>query len=136
MADVLTAEIPDSACPTRSASQATRHPASGCRPAASRPHFRTGDMIKSRMPDLVKGAGWPPRGGNPPLSDLADITTRAAQATVDLRTETWRGFHARADVVSKGFHSDFLNRFGYLRTALSTPSMASRSISSSASSPA
>ena len=114
MADVLTADAP---APGGSAgalaSAATEAPK----------HSRTGDMIKARMPDLVKGAGMAVKGGNMPLTDQADITTRATQATVDLRTETWRGYNDRAGVVKSGFRPDFLNQFGYLKTALSAPSL-------------
>lgn len=82
----------------------------------------TGDAIKSVMPELVKGAGLAVRGGNTPLTDPTDITLRAHQATVDLRTEINRGFTRRADVV-KSLNPSFLGQFGALRTALSAPSL-------------
>lgn len=84
-----------------------------------------GEALKAMMPELVKGAGFAPRGGNQPLTDQRDITLRAAQAVVDIRTETARGFsgHGRKSLLTKGANSGFLNQFGALRTALSTPSM-------------
>ena len=75
------------------------------------------------MPELVKGAGLARRGGNTPLSDNRDIALRAHQATLDLRNEVSRGYTARADVVKSGFRGDFLNQFGALRTALTTPTI-------------
>ncbi len=88
-------------------------------------HSTTADALKAAMPDLVKGAGFAPKGGNQPLTDPRDITLRAAQAVVDLRDETRRGFtgHARQSLLTKGAASGFLNQFGALRTALSTPSI-------------
>jgi hypothetical protein len=85
-------------------------------------YSRTGDMIKGRMPDLVKGAGLAPKGGNMPLSDQTDILRRASQATLDLRMATRQGFQAKSQVV-KSFNQDFLGQFGALRTALETPSI-------------
>ena len=82
-----------------------------------------GDAIKSAMPDLVKGAGFSPKGGNAPLTDQADITMRAVQATADLRSAVHDGYFNKAKVVNKGFNQGFLNSFGALRTALSTPSI-------------
>ena len=82
----------------------------------------TGEMIKGRMPELVKGAGFAPKGGNMPLSDQTDILRRASQASLDLRMETRRGLTAKSSVV-KSFNPDFLNNFGALRTALETPSI-------------
>ena len=82
----------------------------------------TGEMIKGRMPELVKGAGFAPRGGNMPLSDQTDILRRASQASLDLRMETRRGYANRSSVV-KSMNSGFLNNFGVLRTALETPSI-------------
>lgn len=82
----------------------------------------TGAMIKGQMPELMKGAGFCPKGGNAPLSNEADIARRAHTATMDLREHTMRGFHAKSDVV-KGMSPDFLNRYGNLRTALSAPSI-------------
>lgn len=83
----------------------------------------TGDAIKSQMPNLVKGAGLATIGGNTPLTDSRDIMVRAHQATLDLRTETFRGYSNRQSVV-KGMNQGFLNQFGHLRTALSAPSLA------------
>jgi hypothetical protein len=83
----------------------------------------TGEVLKARMPDLVKGAGMAHRGGNMPLSDPVQIMGKAHQATLDLRSETHRGYHARADVIKSGFKPDFLKQFPVLNTALSAPSM-------------
>ena len=82
----------------------------------------TGDMIKGRMPDLVKGAGLAQKGGNTVLSDPGDILTRSAQATLALRMETAQGYRAKSSVV-KSFKGDFLSQFGALRTALEAPSL-------------
>lgn len=82
----------------------------------------TGDMIKARMPDLVKGAGLAPKGGNTLLTDQSDILTRSAQATLDIRSETARGIHAKSSVV-KSLRPSFLSQFGHLATALQQPSM-------------
>lgn len=83
----------------------------------------TGDVLRARMPELVKGAGMAHRGGNMPLTDPVQIMTKAHQATVDLRSETWRGYHSRADVIKSGFKQDFLRQYPVLATALSAPSL-------------
>jgi hypothetical protein len=83
----------------------------------------TGKALMSAMPDLVKGAGFATKGGNQPLSNTADITLRAHQATVDLRAATWQGFTRKSEVV-KSMNDGFLNQFGALRTALTAPSVA------------
>lgn len=95
---------------------ATREAAS----EASR-YDRSGDMLKAKMTDLVKGAGFV-GNGNQGLSDPVQITTKATQATMDLRAETYRGFRNKADVV-KGLNPTFLNQFGNLKTALTAPSV-------------
>jgi hypothetical protein len=82
----------------------------------------TGEMIKARMPDLVKGAGLAPKGGNTVLTDQADILSRSAEAALDIRAETQRGFTSKSSVV-KSLSPSFLSQFGYLRTALETPSI-------------
>jgi hypothetical protein len=79
-------------------------------------------MIKGRMPDLVKGAGLAPKGGNTVLTDQGDILTRASRATLALRGETAQGYRAKSHVV-KSFKPDFLSQFGALRTALEEPSI-------------
>lgn len=81
----------------------------------------TGEMIKARMPFMVKGAGYV-GNGNQPLPDGMDVMTKAVQATTDLRMATYRGYRARSEV-SKGLNTDFLNQFGYLKTALSQQSL-------------
>jgi len=83
-------------------------------------HDRTGDMLKARMPYMVKGAGYVE--GNAALSDPVQIATKAHQATMDLRVATQQGYHNRAEVV-KGLNDGFLNQFGYLKTALTMPSI-------------
>jgi len=82
----------------------------------------TGDMIKARMPDLVKGAGLVGVGGNSLLSDQSDITTRGAEVAFQIRKATHEGTHRRAEVV-KSFNPSFLTQFGHLSTALSQPSI-------------
>lgn len=74
-------------------------------------------MIAGRMPDLVKGAGYVGPGGNKPLTNYADISTRAAEASMDIRTETYRGFANKSAVVNS-LNQGWLNDFGALRTAL------------------
>lgn len=82
-----------------------------------------GEAIKSRLPDLVKGAGLRPQGGNTILTNHTDIMTRSAQAAVDLRTETMKGFRGKSHVVSE-LNQGWLSSFGALKTALLQPSIA------------
>jgi len=82
----------------------------------------TGDAIKAQLPNLVKGAGLATIGSNKPLEDQADITYRAHQAALDLRTATMQGYQNRSSVV-KSMNQGFLNQFGNLKTALTTPSI-------------
>jgi len=82
----------------------------------------TGEMIKNRMPELMKGAGFAPRGGNAPLNDSADILRRASQATLDLRLATRQGRTSKSSVV-KSMNPGFLSNFGALQTALTAPSI-------------
>lgn len=90
--------------------------------AAEAPRYsRSGDMLKAKMTDLVKGAGFV-GNGNTPLSDASVVTTKAHQATMELRAETHRGYSNRASVV-KSMNSGFLDQFGNLKTALTMPSV-------------
>ena len=89
--------------------------------ASAHKYNQAGDMLSAKMPHLVKGAGYA-GNGNAPLSNPLEITTKAHQATLDLRAETQRGYRNRADVV-KNLNPGFLNNFGYLKTALSAPSL-------------
>lgn len=82
----------------------------------------TGDAIKAQLPNLVKGAGLATIGSNTPLTDQADITVRAHQAALDLRTATMQGYSNRSSVV-KSMNQGFLNQFGNLKTALTAPSI-------------
>lgn len=81
-----------------------------------------GDIIKARMPNLVKGCTYA-EGGNAPLSDPSQVMLKASQATLDLRTAIYQGMTDRASVV-KGMSPDFLSQRGFLSTALTTPSPA------------
>ena len=85
-------------------------------------HGTAGAMIKGRLPDLVKGAGLAPQGGNTVLSDQGDILARSAEAALALRMETRAGYQGKSNVV-KGWSPDFLNQFGAFRTALEAPSI-------------
>lgn len=85
-------------------------------------HSSTGEAIKAKMTDLVKGAGMATIGSNTPLTDQTDIIVRAHEATLGLRSETHRGFHSKSSVV-KGMNQGFLSQFGHLKTALSAPSL-------------
>lgn len=85
-------------------------------------HNTTGDAIKAQLPNLVKGAGLAAIGSNTPLTDQLDITTRAHQAAIDLRTATMQGIQNKSSVV-KSMNQGFLNQFGALRTALTAPSI-------------
>jgi hypothetical protein len=114
VADILTAENPG---PAGAVSQVQNDAARD-----ANKYGKPGDMLKARMPFMVKGAGYV-GNGNQPLADQTQILTKAHQATLDLRTETQRGFHAKSDVV-KGLNSGFLDQFGYLKTALTQPSVA------------
>ena len=64
------------------------------------------DVIKSRMPNLVKGCTYA-QGQNTPLNDSGEILMRSAQATLDLRTAIYQGLTDRPSVV-KGMSPDFL----------------------------
>ena len=77
----------------------------------------TGAMIAGRMPELVKGAGFVGPGGNQPLTNWSEINTKAAQAAIDIRTETWRGFNNKAATV-RSLNQGWLNDFGALKTAM------------------
>lgn len=111
MADILTMEPPAPAVGTANAEA-----------AAEAPRYERGsEMLKARMPFMVKGAGYVGTG-NAPLQDEMKILTKAHQAALDLRIETLRGYQDRPKVV-KGFNSNFLEQFGNLKTALSTPSI-------------
>jgi hypothetical protein len=81
-----------------------------------------GDIIKARMPQLVKGCTYA-EGSNTPLSDPGQVLMKASQATLDLRTAIYQGYTDRPSVV-KGLSPDFLSSRGFLATALSTPSPA------------
>lgn len=112
MADILTAELPAPGvgqANTEAANEASRYSS-------------TGDMLKARMPFMVKGAGYAPEGGNAPLGNQSEIMHKATQASTDLRTETYRGYQDKASVV-KGLNPNFLNQFGNLKTALTAPSL-------------
>jgi hypothetical protein len=74
-------------------------------------------MIAGRMPELMKGAGFVGPGGNKPLDNFAEINSRAAEASIDLRTETWRGFTQKSSVVGS-LNQGWLNDFGALKTAM------------------
>lgn len=114
MADLLTAA--EAPAPSNLTGQVSAQAA-----AEATRYNRAGDMIKNRMPAMVKGAGYV-GDGNKPLNDDVQIMTRAHQATLDLRTETYRGYKNKPSVV-KGLNDGFLNQYGYLKTALSTPSI-------------
>jgi len=110
MADILGSEVaPTAESPLKDAA------------ASANRYKSTGDMLSARMPFMVKGAGYAGTG-NTPLSDQMQITTKAHQATLDLRTETHRGYADRASVV-KSLNPSFLDNFGYLKAALSMPTL-------------
>lgn len=80
----------------------------------------TGQLIKARMPQLVKGAGYV--DGNRPLANITDINARSYQATMDLRVATSMGYGRKSQVV-KSLNPKFLDDFGYLKTALTAPNI-------------
>lgn len=80
-----------------------------------------GDMLKARMPFMVKGAGYV-GNGNEPLRDEMAILTKSHQAALDLRVAVARGHRNKSDVV-KGMNQGFLNQHGNLRAALTMPSV-------------
>ena len=84
-------------------------------------YSRTGDMLKARMTSMVKGAGFV-GSGNRALDNETQIMTKAHQATLDLRTETYRGYADRRSVI-KSLNPSFLDAHGYLKTALSQPTI-------------
>ena len=61
----------------------------------------TGEMIKGRMPELVKGAGFAPKDGNTPLTDQTDILRRASQASLDLRLMKGDGGNVPATLMAR-----------------------------------
>lgn len=77
----------------------------------------TGAMIAGRMPELVKGAGFVGVGGNQPLSNYNEISTKASQAAIDIRLSTWNGFRSKSAVVGS-LNQGWLNDFGALKTAM------------------
>lgn len=111
MADILNMEVPAPTVGLASQDAATEAPR----------YTRTGDMLKAKMTDMVKGAGYV-GNGNHALTDPMQITTKAHQAAMELRTETNRGYTNRASVV-KSMNPGFLNQFGNLKTALTMPSI-------------
>lgn len=115
MADILSLDAVESPAPVGGEVIA------GAAQAAGK-YNRTGEMIKAQMTNLVKGAGYVGDGGNAPLTDRTQILTRAHQATMDLRVSTNRGYTSKRNVV-KGLNPRFLNDFGYLKTALTAPSL-------------
>ena len=104
----VTVDADPSAVNTQAASESNRY-------------SRTGDMLKARMSSMVKGAGYV-GNGNRPLDNETQIMTKAHQATLDLRTETYRGYADRASVI-KSLNPSFLDQHGYLKTALSQPTI-------------
>lgn len=76
-----------------------------------------GETMKSRMPELVKGAGMAFKGGNQPLTNYSDIMTRSAQAALDIRMATKSGFTNKAAVVGS-MNQRWLDERGAFKTAL------------------
>ena len=76
-----------------------------------------GEAIKSRMPTLVKGAGFVGEGSNKPLSDYTTIMSKSAQAALDVRMTTMAGFQNKAATVAS-LNQGWLNQFGAFKTAL------------------
>ena len=113
MADVLT-DIASLQAPGPSTGQVAREAEQQASQYLSK---GTTAMIAGRMPELVKGAGFVGPGGNKPLDNFADINSRAAEASIDLRTETWRGFNHKSAVVGS-LNQSWLNDFGALKTAM------------------
>lgn len=125
MADLLEDIRPDSAPQPGTDALTTALYGSSAQPVSQADiaqHNTTGDALKSLMPDLVKGAGFAPKGGNQPLSDPTDITLRASEAATKLRLAVREGFVNKSGVV-KSFNGGFMSQFGALQTALSAPSM-------------
>jgi hypothetical protein len=118
MAQITSVDAP--AAPQDATGEAISDYATAVAQGAQRGLNHTGQLIRSRMPGLVKGAGYV--DGNAPLSDRLEIDARAHTATRDLRVATDMGFRNRSTVV-KGLNPKFLDDFGYLKTALQTPSL-------------
>lgn len=113
MADILTAEPPAPAglggqVAAKAAAEAAKYP--------SGPEG-IGPMIKSRMPELVKGAGYVGVGANKPLDDYADIMGRSSDAALSIRLESSRGFQNKASVVGS-MNQRWLDDHGAFKTAL------------------
>lgn len=85
-------------------------------------HDQLASAFKAVMPDMVKGAGYRGPGGSKPLDDQMEITTRAAKATLDIRTATAAGYRNKGGVV-KSMNPVFLAKYGALKAALERPSL-------------
>jgi len=81
-----------------------------------------GEAIKSRMPELVNGAGMAFKGGNQPLTNYSDIMTRSAQAAMDIRMSTYQGFRSKRATVDS-LNQRWLDDFCAFKTALTMPSL-------------
>ena len=97
-----------------------------------RAQVQTGDVTSSEhataalkaamKPDLFKGWGFKPQGGNKPLEDQNQITAYTAKATVDMRVTAAQGNRARKSVVDS-MNPVFLNKYGALKAALERPTV-------------
>ena len=67
-------------------------------------------MITARMPNLVKGAGYAPIGGNQPLTDDADIFKRSFAAERSLRNSVKKSY-ADPDAVRKSLNPAFTSQY-------------------------
>jgi hypothetical protein len=86
-------------------------------------HEQATAALKSAMkPELVKGAGFRGPGGNKPLEDPMEITSRMARATLDIRTASAAGHHNRGAVI-KSMNPMFLHKYGALKAALERPNV-------------
>lgn len=81
-------------------------------------HEHAGAALKAAMkPELFKGWGFRPQGGNQALEDPHQLTAYATKATVDMRVTAAQGHRARHSVV-KSMNPVFLNKYGALKAAL------------------
>jgi len=72
-----------------------------------------GDAIASRMPELVKGAGFARPGGNKPLTDDAVIFDQAFRAEKALRASVAKSHSPGGrEAVYKGLNPGFASEFG------------------------
>ncbi len=75
------------------------------------------DMLSSRLPELVKGAGFAKPGGNAPLDDQTEILNRAYEANKAIKASVHKS-HTDPQGVVKGINPAFSQQFGTFTAAM------------------